>query len=296
MLKPGSSWRGAALIASAEGNVSGMESAYTELEKVGKADQTLLQQMLVAAIGGRHSDAAASLLNLGATLDVDVEWSVFREPSAAIYRLLFPLNLFGIQSNPKFLDNLLDESVRVGGWKPPHDPRSEPDGVEIAKFLVELGAKPVSRGTEVWGNNGTVNDAARSQPVEFMDALLKSGVALKDTGALHSAVLHGRLDMVNFLLDNGADVNELFQWDMLGDVREPGPIYGRPLNWAVAYGHVDIVKVLLQRGADQGMKSSQEGFKTSTDLSVFDIGPARAQPDATAEIHRLLQAAFSEKL
>jgi hypothetical protein len=295
MIKPGSSLRAAALIASAEGKLSEMESAYTELEKSGRLDQTLLQQMLVAAIDQRQSNTAASLITLGAKVDDDIEWTVFRTPSVAIYKLLFPENLFGIQTNPKILDNLLDESVNVGRWEPPNDPSLVPLGLDIAKFLLEQGAKPVLQGTEVWGNNGTVNEAAANQSVDFMDALLKSGASLKGTGALHSAIFAGRVNMVNFLLDNGADVNELFEWDMIGDIREPGPRYGRPLNWAVACSHVDLVKLLLQHGADPRLKSSEIGWAGPTQQSALEIEPIRDQPNVTAEIRQLIKAALSEK-
>lgn len=55
---------------------------------------------------------------------------------------------------------------------------------------------------------------------------------------LYLAAGQGRLDVVRYLLDQGADVNTR---EMLG---------GTALTEAVYYGHTDIVKELLFRGAD----------------------------------------------
>jgi hypothetical protein len=291
MIHPGSSLRGAALISSASGNLSKMESAFTKLQQSGEVDQILLQQMLVAAIAGGHFNATSSLLNLGAQVDDDVNLAVFKNPNVDIYKLLFPLNLFEINSNPHFMDDLLNNSVNISRWTPPYKPALEPEGFRVAEFLLSQGAKPVPHGPEMWGRCGTLNRAAERQSLEYMDLLLRSGSPLEDTGALHKAILVGRMDMVNFLIDNGADINEQIQWDMLGDVREPRTVYGRPLNYAVAYGKVDAVKTLLERGADPTLVSScgrWKKFKGST----FEVVPVHNQPEVGAEISRLLKASL----
>jgi hypothetical protein len=287
MVHPGSSLKGAALIYSASGNLSKMESAYSALHKSGNVDQTLLQQMLVAVIDGRRSNAAASLINLGAQIDDDMNWTGFRSPSVGIYKVLLPLDLFGIHSNPHFLDDLLDASVSIGRWSPPNQPALEPEGFRVAEFLLAQGAKPVPHGTEVWGNCGTLNDAACFQSVEYMELLLKTGASLRDTGALHRAALAGRLDMINFLIDCGADINEQIHWDMLGDVREPCTVYGRPLNYAIAYGKVEVVKALLERGADPTLE-------TPGGQSALEVIPVRDEPAVAAEISQLLKASLGK--
>jgi len=66
------------------------------------------------------------------------------------------------------------------------------------------------------------------------------------------AAHNGHLGCVQFLLDEGCDVDAL---DM-GD--------NTALHWASMRGHVEIVKVLCARGADRGSRNRQG--KTPIDL------------------------------
>jgi hypothetical protein len=61
-------------------------------------------------------------------------------------------------------------------------------------------------------------------------------------GALIEASLHGRLDTVRKLLDQGTDVNAR------------GDTGATALMMACWWGHIDIVKLLLERGADVNAK------------------------------------------
>src|SRR5262245_46631445 len=56
---------------------------------------------------------------------------------------------------------------------------------------------------------------------------------------LHEAAKHGYVDIVRFLLEQGADPN----------AREKGD-NTHPLHWAAAQGHLDTVRVLLDAGGD----------------------------------------------
>lgn len=82
------------------------------------------------------------------------------------------------------------------------------------------------------------------QSVEMVQKLFLNGANINKVNAfslespLHIAVTRGRLDLVNILLEYGADIGAVDQ-------------YGQsPLHLAVRTGHVNIVENLLQRGAN----------------------------------------------
>ena len=55
---------------------------------------------------------------------------------------------------------------------------------------------------------------------------------------LHWAVLSGNIEIVNFLLDNNAEINVVDAQQMT------------PLHWAAWQGQLDVAKVLVARGAE----------------------------------------------
>ncbi len=60
---------------------------------------------------------------------------------------------------------------------------------------------------------------------------------------LHYAVIQGRLEVVGWLVDAGADPNA------------EGEDMFTPLHDAVLHGHLDIIRLLIKRGADPKLKS-----------------------------------------
>jgi uncharacterized protein len=99
----------------------------------------------------------------------------------------------------------------------------------------------------------------------FEMGALVDAVAANGTGynALTGAVAGGRADVVDWLLQNGA---------------EPNYGYGAgftPLLTAAANGHLEIVKMLLLHGADAGVKTNDGKF--APDIAEERKHPAVAQ-------------------
>src|SRR5262249_19642743 len=91
------------------------------------------------------------------------------------------------------------------------------------------------------------------------------GVATNGTGynALTGAVTGGRVEVVDWLLQNGAEANYVY-----------GPGF-TPLLVAAANGHLEITKMLLLHGADSGAK-------TGDGKSAVDLAEERHHPDVAA--------------
>ena len=58
-----------------------------------------------------------------------------------------------------------------------------------------------------------------------------------EISALHLACNHGHLDIMEFLIGRGADLEKV-------------SVYGKPLNWAVGSSQQEAARLLLERGAD----------------------------------------------
>ena len=78
---------------------------------------------------------------------------------------------------------------------------------------------------------------------------------------LFLAAGEGKLEVVRYLLDEGADVNARENWG------------GTPLLEAAYYGHVDVIKELLLRGADINATCAQG---TALDIAISRENPAAA--------------------
>ncbi len=80
--------------------------------------------------------------------------------------------------------------------------------------------------------------AVRSGDPAAIEAALASGVDIDQTAALELAILSEREDIVDLLIEHGADVNR------------PGLSGDLPLSIAVRRGKPELVRRLIERGAD----------------------------------------------
>ena len=129
--------------------------------------------------------------------------------------------------------------------------------VETARVLVDAGADV--QDTEASGASALVI-AAHSGHGALGMYLLGQGADPNVSGAgytaLHAAVLRSQVELVESLLDHGADVNAVVEHGTAGrrfsaDYSIRSQLIGTPAIWLAAkYGEVEILRTLAEHGAD----------------------------------------------
>ena len=118
--------------------------------------------------------------------------------------------------------------------------------------------------------------AGYKHSLEVVKLLVQHGADVTNTKAIHGAVANstkfapvnpGRLEIVTYLLECGANINQLTTTTADECERPPiTPYTGTPLHSAVEGENPESVRYLLSRGADRGIK----GALGMTPLEVAD--------------------------
>ena len=135
------------------------------------------------------------------------------------------------------------------------------DDFEWAELCLAHGANP---------NLNLVDDyksilaaVAELSSVKMATLLVANGARVKGSGALVLAAEEGKLDMVQYLLDQGADVDEIGIENPTDERHEEE--VGSALHRAAYRGHEDIARVLLEKGANVELKDMRG--RTALDLA-----------------------------
>lgn len=119
---------------------------------------------------------------------------------------------------------------------------------------------------------------AEFSSVQMATLLVANGAQVKGSGALVLAAEEGKLDMVQYLLDLGADVDEIGIENPVDERHEEE--VGSALHRAAYKGHENVARVLLEKGAKVELKDMRG--RTALDL-------------AHAGKHEKLEALLSER-
>ncbi|EGE06372.1 hypothetical protein TEQG_05375 [Trichophyton equinum CBS 127.97] len=141
----------------------------------------------------------------------------------------------------------------------------------LARHLLSLGANPNINNLGIY--LVPLGVAASFRPGFVVD-LLNAGADIQNTGALHIAAIKGNLEIMQLLLDRGADVNEVTKYPFYAMVG----FHGRcpPMHWAVQGGHIEAVTLLLQYpvrldmvdedGMTAAERANERGFEAAEDV------------------------------
>lgn len=129
----------------------------------------------------------------------------------------------------------------------------QPEYTQSAKIIEIL----LEHGATV--DTGVLSGALQNQPLEIIKLLLKFGdnIAIVDVlSALHHAALNRRVDVIEFVLDQGLHVDTLTSDDVT------------PLMIAIDDDNLEVCKFLVKRGANVNRKSKHEDCSSPLALAV----------------------------
>ena len=126
--------------------------------------------------------------------------------------------------------------------------------LELTSLVLSVGADLHS--DRLWGYMyGPMAIGAQFASIDIYRLMISYGAAIKGSLALHRACRAGRIDLVQYLLDEGADVNEIPPSDhdlTFMTSYELGP----PIHYAADHRQLEIIKFLLDHGADGTLRDS----------------------------------------
>ena len=125
---------------------------------------------------------------------------------------------------------------------------------EVVAVLLQHGANPIRTDRVVSYDLSLLSFAARAEGTRMTELLLKHGVSVACSGALHTAANRGALDTMRLLIQHGADVNELLPADTLSQFNKSLYSSWTPMHFAANGGQVDAMKLLESNGARSGLR------------------------------------------
>lgn len=204
-----------------------------------------IERAVTAAAGNGHATAVSTLLNFAKQQGMDASDAISRftinktirgghgaamKAMAIAYPEVLTFRV-GMDSRPLY------EAVR---WRK----------YDVTAALLEAGADPFQPlrppKTVATYHSSLLSHAAMSEGPRMTALLLEHGLPVAGTAALHTAARFGQLDTMNFLMEHGADVDELLPSGGWAD--------WTPMHFAATRGQVDAMKLLEHNGARTDLK------------------------------------------
>jgi len=205
-------------------------------------ESSLTDAMLATATQHNHRDTVRYILTFLPVTEISEEtirWALLSR-SIEMYQTLFT-------HDPSIIHRTLHDGRETQLGKA----LSIPASPEHVGFLLSCGLRPSNDpfdGSPLALACGTW----QTRPVELCTILLQHGASLRHSGALAAAAKTGRMDVVSWLLGQGADANDVVTNAALiahACKGHPWPA----LHAAIESGHVEVVRLLLDRGADPAL-------------------------------------------
>jgi cytochrome c551/c552 len=139
--------------------------------------------------------------------------------------------------------------------------------IDLIRFLLAKGADPNDQ--YAFPPISLLNQAALLRSTAIMQLLLDYGAAVEGSMALQGAAETGCIEAAALLLELGADINEVFRWNMSDrDI----DVIGSALHVAVRHEQEAMVEFLLRRGARQ---DSLDGYGATVKALAVETGNGR---------------------
>ena len=209
---------------------------------------TLVRAIIIAARDG-HATAVSTLLSFASQqgikpMSVIMRWPVDRAINnghAAVFEAMASVD-------PKVV------TFPLGHGNLPLAQAVKRRKTEVVAVLLKHGANPIRTDRVMSYGSSLLSFAARAEGPRMTELLLKHGVSVACSGALHKAANVGALDTMRLLIQHGADVNELLPANTLGPYNKSLYASWTPMHFAASDGQVDAMKLLESKGAYSDVK------------------------------------------
>ncbi|KAE9983488.1 hypothetical protein BLS_004261 [Venturia inaequalis] len=196
-----------------------------------------LQDRLASAVQAGQTEEITRLLQHGAEITTAVERAATIHGQIPVYRVLLRHGL----------PNLNNPLHAAGGHVVAAVTN---DRHELLRYLLDNGADP-DGGCRFEFMPAVAVAIEEGKGVDVLEVLREAGAKVGENGLLAMAVGEGRMDVVEWLLDCGADVDEDVQMSALVPHDK-----GTALHVVAETDRVDVLRLLLGRGASSGIRDS----------------------------------------
>ena len=124
--------------------------------------------------------------------------------------------------------------------------------VELTSFVLSAGADVHS--DRLWSYQyGPMAIAGLFALVEILRVLVSHGATIENSLAIHTASRAGRIDVIQYLLDEGADVNEIPLTNHYLTFNTSYAL-GPPIHYVVDNQNLETIEFLLNHGVDATLR------------------------------------------